>query len=396
MKKFKVGVWVDASFIPESGGGHSFLYQLIESIDEKKFRNEIEIFFVGFNLKTIFKKEVINLSYSESPLYQKKVNFFHKYLSINIIRKDIEKNYIKAEQDLRKLEIDIIFYPTPDVFLQNYPYIIMNWDLAHRTTHPFPEVAMFGNWENREKKIHNNLNKALLICAESETGKNEIINHYNISADKITILPLFPSKIISENIIPKKPEWLNSDTKFFIYPAQFWAHKNHYNLIIAFKSFIEDNNQDYILILSGSDQGNGNYIKSLIKELGLEHAIKTPGFIADQHLKWLYKNSEGLVFPTLLGPTNMPLLEALHLNCKIACSNLKGHKAMIGDLAIYFDPLDPNSIKQSLDILKTNDNRNLSTTKLKNVLEYYTLENAIIAFESTITKSMNIKRTWGF
>jgi len=41
--------------------------------------------------------------------------------------------------------------------------------------------------------------------------------------------------------------------QFFFYPAQFWAHKNHFGLVSAFARFLKSN-PDYKLVLSGTDK----------------------------------------------------------------------------------------------------------------------------------------------
>ncbi len=394
MIPYKIAIWINNSFIPESGGGHSFLSRLIEKIDAENFGPETSICFIGFDLKLALNKEVISLPYIESFYQKKKVNLYHKLFGSYIPRKDIDKNFTNAQAKLNEHKVDIIFYPTPDVFIENFPFSVVNWDLGHRTTYPFPEMTMYGNWERRENTIAKNLGKALIICTESEEGKNEIVNNYHIPEDKIMILPLFPSKIVENQILPEHPSWMDGHHKFFLYPAQFWAHKNHYNLIKAFEAFAYKN-KEYSLILPGSNQGNMTYIKNLIDEIGLTEKIIIPGFISDQELKWLYLNTVGLVFPSFLGPTNMPLLEAIELNCNVACSDLKGHQKMLGDLALYFDPVDPESIQKALEILKDKSKNAPDNPETAYLSSIYNIENALLAFKNVIIKSRNIRRTWG-
>lgn len=395
MEKYRVGVWIDNSYLPESGGGFSILWQLIHGIDQKQFDRNIEIFFIGFNLNFKLNKATISIPFNENYFERRKNNFYHKFLNISLPRKDILKNYSNAEQILKSHKIDILFYTTPDIFINNYPYVLVNWDLAHKTTYPFPETAMFGNWESREKKISENLNKALFVCCESERGKQEIIDNYRLFANKVMVLPLFPGKIILNEIVEKKPDFLKENESFFLYPAQFWAHKNHYNLILGFVALLKANpEKKYKLVLPGSDQGNFPYIKALIKNLNIQSHVLIPGFIEDSALKWLYKNTIGLVFASFLGPTNMPLLEAPILNCNIACSNLQGHQEILGDKAIYFNPEDPLSIQKAMDeliIMKQ------SATQFKPVQSVAdnNLQNTLTIFEQVILRSINIRRTWG-
>ena len=64
--------------------------------------------------------------------------------------------------------------------------------------------------------------------------------------------------------------------------------------------------------------------------------------------------------PTLLGPTNMPLLEAACLDCPVICSDLEGHREMLGDYALYFNPYSPEDISFTLG--------SFLSTKAKNYL----------------------------
>jgi glycosyltransferase involved in cell wall biosynthesis len=141
---------------------------------------------------------------------------------------------------------------------------------------------------------------------------------------------------------------IDSDLIFIHYSAQCWAHKNHYNLICAFR-LIADKYPSLKLILTGSDNVNTAYIINTIKENNLEDRIINLGFVPLEELKWLYKHSRGLIMPTLLGPTNMPPLEALALGCPVAVSNMPGHREQLGNNAIYFNPLDIEEIKNAIE-----------------------------------------------
>ena len=43
--------------------------------------------------------------------------------------------------------------------------------------------------------------------------------------------------------------------------------------------------------------------------------------------------------PTPIGPTNMPLLEALDFNCPVLCSDIERYREILEDAALYFYPL---------------------------------------------------------
>ena len=75
--------------------------------------------------------------------------------------------------------------------------------------------------------------RSALIIADSEIGKNNILNRYGIDQERIISIPFSPAKgtMINEktyqkNFIDIKAKY-NLDMEYVFYPAQFWSHKNH-------------------------------------------------------------------------------------------------------------------------------------------------------------------------
>jgi glycosyltransferase involved in cell wall biosynthesis len=109
--------------------------------------------------------------------------------------------------------------------------------------------------------------------------------------------------------------------QFFLYPAQFWPHKRHVLLLEAFKIVCEQN-ADCKLILTGSDKGNLKHIVQRAKTLGISERIKFMGFVDSPKLATLMQNALCLVFPSQLGPSNLPPLEAAMLGTRSLISNV--------------------------------------------------------------------------
>ncbi len=183
---------------------------------------------------------------------------------------------------------------------------------------------------------------------------------------------------------------LQLKSKFIHYPAQFWPHKNHYNLLVAFKNILFEF-PNLKLIFTGSDKGNKDYIMSTIKQMKLDNNVIDLGFVSNAELKWLYINSSGLAMPTLLGPTNMPLLEAAELNCPVACSNFPGHIEQLGDYGYYFNPESPEDIAQVL-IEMLNENKDY---KIKKYIRKFNISETIKQIDKSFSEIKQIRFTWG-
>jgi glycosyltransferase involved in cell wall biosynthesis len=175
---------------------------------------------------------------------------------------------------------------------------------------------------------------------------------------------------------------------YFFYPAQFWSHKNHYNLLLAFKK-LNKNYPHIKMLFTGADKGNLEYIKSVVGDLGLQNMVVMPGFVSADEIHSFYKNALALVMPTFLGPTNMPLLEAEFLGCPVICSNLVGHREMLGENACYVEPDDPQSILDGMIKHVEAEPKKPRTNAVFNI------GNAVRQIESNFLKLMPIRKTFG-
>ena len=61
------------------------------------------------------------------------------------------------------------------------------------------------------------------------------------------------------------------------------------------------------------------------------------GFIDEGELKYLYTHAKAMIFASLMGPNNLPPIEAKYLNCPILLSDIPGHIDQMGDSAVYFN-----------------------------------------------------------
>ncbi len=342
----RIGIYINNKVDIINGGSDTYLSRLLGIIDNFEFQKSLQFVFIfRYNETYNFKKEKIILTPVLKEYYhgKNKRSIFNKFK-----RKCVNNESEVIENHLKKNKIDIIYYPIGESIVLNYPYVITSWDIGHRSTYSFPELAMNNTFEDRNYYTKNALLKSFAIFVESNASKKELISYLGVFEKKIFVLPLFPGEVIFEKndcqftsnfLITNKIE----PNKFFFYPAQFWAHKNHFGLIQAFIKFHKIH-PEIKLVFCGSDKGNLDYIIDEIERNNMTHSILNLGFVSNKELCVLYENCIALVYPSFFGPSNMPPLEAMALNCKVACSNLEGHIESLGDKAIYFDPTNFDAI----------------------------------------------------
>jgi len=144
------------------------------------------------------------------------------------------------------------------------------------------------------------------------------------------------------------PEKYNLEVPYVFYPAQFWAHKNHVYLLEGLRALEERYDLRVGAIFSGVDQGNLAYIKSYVRNRNLEDRIRFVGFVDNEEIPELYRQSLALVMPSYFGPTNLPPLEAFELGVPVLYSDKAGLREQVGSSALLMDLNDAYSMADHL------------------------------------------------
>jgi len=317
------------------GGGHTFEMNFINSLLKYETEHEIIVYYdskKGNIFKDTDKVKFINIRNKAKGLY------FIPFIKQNIFSYFVEKD-----------KVDLVYYCTPKFATCEKPYVFTVWDLGHRVAPYFPEVSRKKQFLKREAMYNNALPRASKIVIGTQDGKNDICKYYNIDEHKVELIemptPMDVFQLTGDDRILEK---LNIEkNKYIYYPAQFWAHKNHYMLVQTLK-ILKDKDSNLKLVFTGSNQGNMEYIKSQVKALSLENDVIFAGFVTRDELVSLYKNSFGLTYASLLGPDNIPPLEAMSVGCPVFISNLQGHIDQLGDRVTYFNPMKPDDVAEKI------------------------------------------------
>jgi glycosyltransferase involved in cell wall biosynthesis len=255
------------------------------------------------------------------------------------------------EQRVRDADIDVVWFLVPGNAPVSVPFITTVWDLQHRLQPFFPEVSVTGwTWENRERSYRCSLLRAARIITGTNVGKEEIVRFYGVAPENVRVIPL-PSPMSSE----REPrvnvrEKFRLGREFIFYPAQFWPHKNHVNLLVAL-DLLRQQNLDVDLVLTGTDTGNRMHVAQTVNNLALNSRVHMLGFVTREEVEALYREAIALVYPSYFGPDNLPPLEAFTLNCPVAAARVPGAQEQLADAALLFNPADPADIATAVKTL---------------------------------------------
>ena len=252
---------------------------------------------------------------------------------------------------VRELQLDLVWFLGPGAQFLNAPYITTVWDLQHRFTPWFPEFSRCGVWDARELSTAWFLRRATKIITGTKVGKGQIESAYGVPSANIAILPHPTPNISDATPASGSPSVLvrfSLKKPYLLYPAQLWAHKNHANLFLALKILGESYGLRPMLCLTGSDKGNGAYLRSLARDLGIFDQIRFLGFVPAHDLIGLYRGADALCYVSFCGPENLPPLEAMALGCPVVASDIPGAAEQLGSAALLIDPASPPRLAEGI------------------------------------------------
>ena len=359
MIKKKIGLILPTK--PQDGGQHQYAVLVVQSLYEKRETDYDLVVLCGtsFWRRWCNKRGVRYLGY---PLlnyssYEQKFNCNFPHLA------RIYYTYMtQLGQVIRKEKLDILFSVYQGRFVPNYNVKLISpvHDLMHRYESNFPEVK--DSFNNREIYMKSLARYAACILVDSTLGKKQFIDSYlKIKTRKPYIVSL--PFIAPENVRNDKEEYIDTPSKYVFYPAQFWKHKNHINLVKAIK-ILSKSLDDIHLVLVGSEKNNLKVIKRYIVENKLENYITILGFVSDGNIIYLYRHAVGLIMPSYFGPTNIPPLEAMALGCPVAVSNKYAMPEQVGRAGLLFNPDSPEEIAVCIEKLWTDEDLRKEMIKL--------------------------------
>jgi glycosyltransferase involved in cell wall biosynthesis len=268
---------------------------------------------------------------------------------------------------LRDCGIDLMLYPVPSAlsFETGLPYVMAIHDLQHRLQPEFPEVSANGEWDRREYYLRNGARYAALLLADSEVGKEDILNcygPYGVTPDRVKVLPFIPACYLAQDVAESEQRrvWAAYPLpeRYVFYPAQFWPHKNHIRIVQALGLLQQAHRLKIPVVFCGSYDGDMREptfreVMTVRSQLGLEGEVLYLGHVPDEDMSGLYAGAAALVMPTFFGPTNIPILEAWAFGCPVLTSDIRGVREQVGDAALLADPTSVEAIADGIHRLWT-------------------------------------------
>jgi glycosyltransferase involved in cell wall biosynthesis len=304
------------------------------------------------------------------------------------------------QQAVADLDLDVLWRPDAWLGPIEVPYCVTVWDIDFRLQPFFPEFVPNGmTWEAREAHHARALPRATRVFTGTEVGREQLIRFYGVNPANVVVNPYPVPRFVAEAGGAAAWEALarrGLREGFLFYPAAFWPHKNHVNLLLGMAALRDTHGLRPHLALTGADAGNVDHVRQTVARLGLQEQVHFLGFLSKEEVAEMYRHAAALVYPTFVGPDNLPPLEAFASGCPVVASDIPGAREQMGDAAVLFDPTQPEHIATCLHrVLSQPGLRAELTSRGETIARQRSCETYVRNVVRSLEAFEPYRRTWG-
>lgn len=309
---------IDARFYgTENGGLGRYTMSLLSEIEKADKKNTYilllrEKYYKTLNISENFEKVLVN---------SRHYSFSEQFELLRV---------------LKKIQPDMVHFLHFNVPLfYNKPYIVTIHDLLMHTG-VGKEATTLPRWKYLLKRIgyrtifDHSVNKSKHIITPSQFVKKQIINTYNLSDKRISVV--YEGVSLMQSKYALKPE------SYFLYVGNAYPHKNIQTLLRSLALLNEKSQKMYKLILVTPRDVFTTRLKNQINDLNVSKFVEIENGVNDLQLKNLYSKAIAFVYPSFSEGFGLPGLEAMQCKTRLVASDIEVFREVYKSNAQYFDP----------------------------------------------------------
>jgi len=193
------------------------------------------------------------------------------------------------------------------------------------------------------------LNRFDHIVAISNSTRDDLLEHLQIKAEKVSVIPPVISprfQIIDRLRVDEfaRKYSLDPDAKWLMISGREF-YKNHRTSLQVFKTIFKNGEKNLRLIKTGLPSSD---FTAMVSSLGLESKV-TEIYLEDvNELPLLYSFVDCLLFPSLYEGFGMPVIESMACGTPVVISDRGSLPEVGGDIALQSDALDVEKLAQAV------------------------------------------------
>jgi glycosyltransferase involved in cell wall biosynthesis len=267
--------------------------------------------------------------------------------------------HLRLSAELARHPVDVLFVPAhvvPPVHPRATVVTIHDLGYLHEPEAHTDWSRRYLDWSTRWS-----VRAARHVVAISEATKRDLIEHYNVPAQRISVVyhgvdERFQPAPDDEISRVRRDLGLAADERFILFVGTLQPRKNLVRLIEAFEAIAEAE-PDVKLVLAGGRGWKLEQIDQAIATSRHRTRILQPGHVLDADLPALYSAASAVALISLYEGFGLPALEAMACGAPVLVSNRGSLPEVASDAALIVEPLDVTAIVAGLRQLLNSDER---------------------------------------
>ena len=181
------------------------------------------------------------------------------------------------------------------------------------------------------------------VITDSQVSAHEIVKYLGFPADRLHVV------LLAAEHPPGAPRLERQTDNVVVASGQRRPHKNWDRLIRAL-ALVEEDVRPRLVITGARGE---DPLAPVVAETGMADWVELRGWVDDAELAELRSRARAMAFPTLAEGFGLPILEAMAEGLPVIASDLPVLREVGGDAALWFDPLDLDSIADALRTVAT-------------------------------------------
>jgi len=228
----------------------------------------------------------------------------------------------------------------------NQARVVTVYDMIHER---FPEY--FPGWDKTAAIKHRALLRADHIICISDTTRRDLLDIYDVRADKVSVTHLgFDSPKVQE--IPTEPL---IDGPYLLHVGIRSGYKNFQRLLQAYASNPELHEKFRLVCFGGGKFTHSEEQQRKALRLNKDRIVWIGG--NDGVLMSLYRHAAAFIYPSLYEGFGIPPLEAMAHDCPVICSSGGSIPEVVDYAGEFFDPLDSDAISKAIETVTSSKDR---------------------------------------
>ena len=261
------------------------------------------------------------------------------------------------------LGADLVHFSFQSAHLTRLPSVYCPHDLQHLF---FPENFNPGVHATREVSYRLFSTSANKVVVHTEATRRDVIDCYGLDEDKVVAIP-------HSSYISHVPELSREDTaallarfgltagNFFLYPSNFWPHKNHRLILRAMANIVKSGGRPPQVVFTGPKKATGVHrdtqkmIARFGQKYGLDAYITQTGFLEHTEIKAMYQKARGVLIPSKFEGFGIPVVDAFEAGVPVMVADASCLPEVMGDAGLVFDADRPAELAQKMLQLSKDD-----------------------------------------